>query len=542
MTDTDKLIVLNKHTADTADFLFSEPQWEEILTNSIGERIYKPKFMLCPVEWHDIHSIKKAKVPYVRIVYSQDGDILQVEAYPGIVREIPIFFKIKDNKLIVSDSVYKLIDSGTNLNKLSLIEFISFGYVTSNRTLFDDIYSVEAGTILYFKHGETRIKIDYLYNSSPIFDSNFLKLQDSLQAVSEGIFNDLIKTLKGKRVILPLSAGYDSRFIASMLKMGGFENVTCFAWGKPGNKDIEISRKIAEKFGFEWVVVDYSERSWRDAIETEWIQSSLLNGSNSVSISGVASLPFQKKLSEYTTDYDDVVLPGHTGDFISGGHVPYELSVYSKPEHIVSFIKDKHIISSPGTDMVDSELLRQVKFYNFYTKDYRIYETWESRERQSKFITNSNRYYEYLNISWNMPLWDYRFVKFWDSVPLEYKKESRLYKQFLENNIFRKAGVNFGLKKNNQTLKNKLSFLKRYRHMRRIWQLIRKIKPTFDEFGFDRSLSYLYSRTKQKYPAGFKEMKTYCDEYGFKAPAVQYSYLARSVLAMLLENFNAYKK
>lgn len=59
-----------------------------------------------------------------------------------------------------------------------------------------------------------------------------------------------------------------------------------------------------------------------------------------------------------------------------------------------------------------------------------------------------------------------------------------------------------------------------------------------DEYGFYLSLPYLYEKSKEKYPKGFGQMVRYSKELGFKPPKKQYEYLARSVLAMILEDIN----
>jgi asparagine synthase (glutamine-hydrolysing) len=439
-----------------AEILFSEESWETIKLSS-HEKILKPKFMVSNIDWRNLSLVKDARAPFMRVVYSNDS-IVYIEASSGVVREVPIFYTVQNKKLILSDCPRKLINSNLTFNDLSLNEFLAFGYVTSDRTLFDGIYSLEAGNTLIFSKDGVRVETNYLYNSYPILDMPYQELLNRLQSETETVFNDLIKAIKGKHVIIPLSAGYDSRFIASMLKIGGFENVTCFAWGKPGNKDIEISRAVAHKLGYKWEAVDYSEQQWRDALDTEWIRPLLVKSSNYVSISGAASIPFQKLLRDRDIQ-NNVLLPGHTGDFIGGGHIPKALTRYSAQSDIEFFIKEQKLISrsQKSDDQISFELKKQIAKYASYTDSYRIFEAWDHRERQCKFAANTNRYYEALGIGWSMPFWDFRFVKFWDQVPLDLKKGEKLYHDFLENYIFRQVGVDLWKKKKlkNLLLKNR---------------------------------------------------------------------------------------
>jgi hypothetical protein len=198
-----------------------------------------------------------------------------------------------------------------------------------------------------------------------------------------------------------------------------------------------------------------------------------------------------------------------------------------------------HLIatSKHRDEQLSLELKKQIDAYGLYTDVYRVYEAWEQRERQSKFIANTNRYYEALRIGWSMPFWDFRFVKFWDQVPLEYKRGRRLYREFLENNIFKQVGVNFlsKEKKKPSFIKKQLSFLKKVHTLNRLIALYKDQRPLDDEYGLYLSLPYLYDIVKYNCHVGFDLMSHYCETLEFEEPRKQYEYLARAVLAMILE-------
>ena len=58
-------------------------------------------------------------------------------------------------------------------------------------------------------------------------------------------------------------------------------------------------------------------------------------------------------------------------------------------------------------------------------------EAWECRERQSKFIVNSNRYYDFFSLSWWMPFWDNEFVEFWANTDYTQRLNKRLWIEFV---------------------------------------------------------------------------------------------------------------
>jgi len=438
---------------------FEEKIWDKIMiTEKI--KLFKPKYMLKDLEW-DNTGIKD-RIPYIKF-QEVDNNIIEIEAFGGLVREVPIFYKIGNRKLLLADSPDKLISSDYELDEFSIKEFLTFGYVTSDRTLFKHVYQLEAGEKLVYHGKNVIIKTEFLYNKKTNSEKNRYELKNELMEISENIFSDLIKTLGGKTALIPLSAGYDSRFIASMLKIGGFRDVICYSWGEPGNKDIEVSRKIASKLGFKWICVDYCDQRWNKTIHSKWLRGMLIDASKWTSISGAASLPFQDYLRDSDLDLKNcVIIPGHTGDFISGGHIPASVTEKTSKKEIIKFIKNKHYLV--GAKFSDEDILTEINnkidYYLKYIEGYRSIETWEWRERQSKFIVNTNRYYESISLAWSMPLWDYRFIDYWQKVPLSGKINSDLYKEFLEDKIFSQVGVDFELKRDRKTdinvLKKKL--------------------------------------------------------------------------------------
>ena len=65
---------------------------------------------------------------------------------------------------------------------------------------------------------------------------------------------------------------------------------------------------------------------------------------------------------------------------------------------------------------------------------------WEHIERQSKYVINQQRAYEFFNYNWTLPLWDKDLINFWRSIPYEYLVNQKLYKIYLHKwnykNIF----------------------------------------------------------------------------------------------------------
>src|SRR5690606_6258341 len=129
-----------------------------------------------------------------------------------------------------------------------------------------------------------------------------------------------------------------------------------------------------------------------------------------------------------TIEADAVFAPGHTGDFIAGGHlggvVARSRGRFSKVR-LAESIVDKHLSLAPWTGSDRREWVARlaeelaVPALLSASKMASAYEAWEWQERQAKFIVNSVRVYEYFGYDWWLPLWDADLMAFFESLPLD---------------------------------------------------------------------------------------------------------------------------
>ena len=55
---------------------------------------------------------------------------------------------------------------------------------------------------------------------------------------------------------------------------------------------------------------------------------------------------------------------------------------------------------------------------NFKVPLFGLIELLEYENRQTKYVVNSQRIYDFYNLSWLLPLWNKSYIKFWEKVPL----------------------------------------------------------------------------------------------------------------------------
>ena len=68
----------------------------------------------------------------------------------------------------------------------------------------------------------------------------FMELSNQI----EKTIKNIIKDANGATIIIPLSAGLDSRLIASGLKNFNYNNVKCFSYGLKNNYETLSSKKF----------------------------------------------------------------------------------------------------------------------------------------------------------------------------------------------------------------------------------------------------------------------------------------------------------
>ena len=249
----------------------------------------------------------------------------------------------------------------------------------------------------------------------------------------------------GRQIVIPLSGGYDSRLIATLIKKSGHPNVLCFTYGSPRNRESIHSRVVARALGLPWHFVKYSEELWNMAWKAPSRLDYQLWASGLTSIAHIQDWLAVKVMQESgLIQADAVFVPGHSGDFVAGSHVPP--IAFSGTSFTVDDVSD-HLMAAhynlAGGARLTPERTRYWKKriesvggiadISLPWQFADACEYWDWQERQAKFICNSVRVYEHFGFSWWLPLWDLEFVRFWEEVPLALRRDRAWYVDFVQS-------------------------------------------------------------------------------------------------------------
>lgn len=368
------------------------------------------------------------------------------------IRSFPIFYICDGFKFALSNSASKLKEEYQliEIDDVALIEFAMAGYVTGRGTVFRDLYQIQAGEMIIWQKDQNKLSryqyYKYFTNQWRTQDEN--DLVSELDEMTDRVFHGVIDNADGSPIWIPLSGGLDSRLIACKLKELGYDNLQTYSYGLPGNHEAKVARHVAEKLGVPWFFLPLTKDVmrtffWSNERKDYWDFS---DGLCSVPI--IQDLPGLLALRKENRIPEDVhIINGQSGDFITGGHIPpwsgkTPFDVNMVVAHLVEkhFSLWSHLKTDRNIDHIRQRIMEilgaidvEVDSNESFSK---CIEYWEWQERQSKYVVNEQRVYDYLGTSWQLPLWHDEYLAFWRDIPSHLKLGQRLYRKYLERYDF----------------------------------------------------------------------------------------------------------
>ncbi len=358
-------------------------------------------------------------------------------------RSFPLFYTKSDTLIRISDDPKNLRSDNSQLNAEAVKIFLYTGYTTGSSTLYKDILQVHAGEFITVSGSEIRKEFYHFYESDVISDDN-AGLELELYGIIDSIGDDLTLSLKDKTPVIPLSSGYDSRLIAAMLKKRGFDNVITFTYGRMNNPELELSEKVARKLGYSWRFIEYTDDTVKDFIVSERFRDYYPSASNYSSMFYLQEYFALEELKR-SIPQNSVFIPGHSGDFFAGSHLNKRIISTETENEIIEEIIKKHYNNKRIEKSDISNISESIKetLTNKNKFSYLDFENWDLKERQAKFILNSNRIYECFGYEYRLPLMDKRLMDFFSRVSPGLKYGKSLYDKVLTEKYFSEAGLNF---------------------------------------------------------------------------------------------------
>lgn len=408
------------------------------------------------------------------------------------LRGLPLFYSL-NNDIYISDMADSIVkELGVRrINSISLEDYKASGlFVSGFETLLEDIFQVQAAEIVSIDIMTLAISRKEYYHYTDN-NSNLSSYNDLVKGFYENydkIADNLVMALNGRTAVIPLSGGADSRMVVSMLKKKNYKDVLCFTYGIKDNIESNISKSVADYYGYPWFMVEYSPKMWNHFLKSETLIKLNAYTTNYVSTTHIQDFLAIEYLKNKSLIPDDAVfIPGHSGDMIAGSHISqdYLQDGMTYKEFINSIMKKFY--AQTRTEGIVKKIENRFKELNYDGITTELFlremEWFNIKERQAKFMVNSCRTYEYFGYEWLIPLWDNSQFEFWSRVPKELRFSRKLYFECVHDNIKSTNDKNIGKDMGNEIRKipiiNNIA-----RRLRRIYSYF------FNRMGFERMFSF----------------------------------------------------
>lgn len=393
------------------------------------------------------------------LVYCRDGFVVGA---CDRIRSHPIVYSDKSGVLVLSDSaaIFEGWSKSAEVEIDAVASIAMSGCACGDLTLYRGVRNLQAGEFVVFDRATGSRHVARYYHYRPwLYEHRpYPEQKHRLRDVTLSAIERMVNSIGGRKVCLGLSAGMDSRLILSALHKINFKNVLCYSYGLPDNYEVRAARDLCNQLGYPWVYVPTNHRIMRAMYESSDYQDYLSQVDTFAATPSVHQFHVVGELirSEQVTP-EDVFVNGYSGDYITGGHIPRNLTTQgcldgsSIQDRLRDAIINKHF-SLWRHLKTDNNLKRigQMILNRFQSAGLDIdamddsvafayYEWFEWQHRQTLWSMNQPRVYEYWGHEWRFPLWDRHFVDFWQATPPEQKLQRKLLKDMLSEENW--AGV-----------------------------------------------------------------------------------------------------
>ena len=401
---------------------------------------------------------------FVDLAARLNGVFALVQLRPGSVlgavdrvRSFPLFVADTNEGNILTDDPVELagrVPVG-RMSRVASAQILRCGYSLGEDTLFPAVKQMRAGQRTAIDSMGPKHAFYYRHLRGVPADRSIGEWCDLLDDVSAHVFARLAEALEGRQCVIPLSAGYDSRYVLAGLLSVGYDHVVCYTYGKLGSHEVATASAVADAVGVPWHRVDYDTTTWSRFLRSEDARRFRVASTNASALPHVQDFEAVRSLVMSGVIRDDAfVVPGFCGDLLGGSYVPegYEQALRTgRVDDLGQYVYSRHMVLDNGlTHAAESELrvsvLRsasELGVPDSVDDLVSLNEAWFTEHKVARFVINALRAYEHHGLSWLLPLWDNELTEAWYSVPNSLRVESRLWNRYLLERVFPRHGIVF---------------------------------------------------------------------------------------------------
>lgn len=363
--------------------------------------------------------------------------------FTSFSRDYPIFYKNENDTFLISNNIYNINKKSDPLNQEGIREFLFSGFVLNDKTLNKNIFALEPSQILFVNKKMISKKNYFKYHQSTPKKKSFDQLFTEFNSIIDKSIDNILEKSNEGKIFIPLSGGLDSRFLLAKFCEKKYKNIECFSYGLKNNSDALIAKQVANHLNVKWKFVWFEKKKYRKFFVSKFKSDYDKFSDHLSTLPNYQEIFFLKDLYEQKYFNNRAcIINGQSADFHTGLHIPENLFLLDMKKNynskiLVQTIINNHLSLWPNDLKTNdfNNLFNQISdSLDEFKEGYNlsdIYEYWEFKERQCKYIVNGQRAYDFINIKWFLPFWDSEFIKFWSSIPLEQRFKQTLYRKIL---------------------------------------------------------------------------------------------------------------
>lgn len=381
----------------------------------------------------------------------------------------PLFFRQNNGEIYFSENGFDLIFEGERFDIDADEEsFFSLnGFLLGDRTLHPDIKRLFPSSALRFDGARTIVEFydNYVLDITRHSTISYTETRELLKNTFDKVFERVRKFVGDRWIVLPLTAGRDSRLIASLLKKAGFEKVHCITYGI--GEDCFENRKakiIAGKLGFRHTFIHSIPKDcdYLGYTEDEEIIDYLKYiCSLSSGYYFAEYLPAKWVLENFSSDNLPVVLPGHNGDEIRGESLVHPFLLDKSPDKMIDYLTlregGNRVLKPNEFRIIRSMVENEINKYPAHFDTICRYEHYINYEVMPKFYTNSSKSWRYFGIPVLLPFLDKELCDVVSSIPIAYRWNRKVYED-VTNEYYSMYGIRFDDDMNSERIVNTIKF------------------------------------------------------------------------------------
>ena len=345
------------------------------------------------------------------------------------LRRYPLFY---NNKGELSDTPHALNPRG-EWDEVALAFYRASGAVLPGHTLLKDIHQLPPASVATYTSAGWTVTPYASYLCA--LSEQQTATTEQLDKVMVSAYRRLIESVDGRQIVVPLTAGNDSRLILCMLRRMNYTNVICYTVDGPDGNEYDGAHQAAEQLGYPHYKIDMRQDEVRalcyaDRDDFERYYRYVGTLTNFCWLYDYVAIRWLQ--AQHLLDDDAVFVPGHSGDTFSGSHlVKADLQPNATVRDAVR--RMMYIGNEYEVQLVVRKVLREY-FSAMMQAGYPVYsayQNWVVQHRQAHNILSSVRVYDYCGYEVRLPLWDNVLYDLFAHLPYDDLRGCKLYMDYV---------------------------------------------------------------------------------------------------------------